>query len=84
MQILIYFEYAFPDNEEDEQALESLRMSALLNLSNCKLRTKQYDDVISFASQVRPECHAADRVVRTKHYGVLDERCVCLRTPGSA
>lgn len=27
-------------------------MSALLNLSNCKLRTKQYDDVISFASQV--------------------------------
>ena len=52
-QILVYFEYAFPDTPEDEATLLGLRRHALLNLAACKLRTKQYDDCINFATQVR-------------------------------
>lgn len=49
---LVYYEYAFPDTEEEQAELDQLRLESLLNLCACKLKTKQYDEVVEFASQV--------------------------------
>lgn len=42
----MYYEYAFPDTDAQQAALDKLRVDCLLNLASCKLRTRQYDEVI--------------------------------------
>jgi len=67
-QILIFFEYAFPDTPEETQVLGNLRFHALLNLAACKLRTKQYDEAVKFASQVRVCAAPANGCVVSKGF----------------
>lgn len=48
---LIYYEYAFPDAEEDQRTMDKIRCVCLLNIAACNVRMRQWDEVISHASQ---------------------------------
>jgi hypothetical protein len=52
-QCLIYYEYAFPETDEEQKTLDQLRLDCLLNIANCKLRTQQFDDVVENCTLVR-------------------------------
>ncbi len=54
LQVLVYYEYAFAESDEQQLALDKLRLECLLNLASCKLRTRQYDEVIDVCTQA---CH---------------------------
>ena len=49
---MVYYEYCFPETEEQQAELDRLRLECLLNLASCKLRTRQYDEVIDSCTQV--------------------------------
>ena len=57
LQCLVYYEYAFPDGDEEQKKLDQLRLDCLLNIANCKLKTRQYDEVIENCTQVLPCSH---------------------------
>ena len=53
LQCLVYYEYCFPEGDEQQAEADKLRLECLLNLASCKLRTRQYEEVIDSCGQVR-------------------------------
>jgi len=50
--MLIYLDYTFPTNEEEQDRYSSLKKTALLNSSICMLKAREFREAISLASQV--------------------------------
>ena len=50
-QALIYFEYCFPEGQEEETRTDSLRLSVLLNSAACFLKLGQFNEVINMCRQ---------------------------------
>ncbi|KAJ0402009.1 hypothetical protein P43SY_006524 [Pythium insidiosum] len=48
---LVYFEYVFPDTDDENSAFDALRLKTLLNFAACRLRTGHLDDVLSHTEQ---------------------------------
>ncbi|GLE01482.1 hypothetical protein PINS_up010312 [Pythium insidiosum] len=48
---LVYFEYVFPDTDDENEAFDSLRLKTLLNFAACRLHTGHLDDVLSHTEQ---------------------------------
>lgn len=48
---LVYFEYMFPDSDEETQAMDALRARVLLNMAACRLKTQHLEDAIHHADQ---------------------------------
>lgn len=48
---LVYFEYVFPDTDEENARHDELKLKVLLNFAACRLKTNHLDDVIHHADQ---------------------------------
>ncbi|TYZ68629.1 hypothetical protein PybrP1_013012 [[Pythium] brassicae (nom. inval.)] len=48
---LVYFEYVFPDSDDENARHDALKLKVLLNFAACRLKTHQLDDVVHHASQ---------------------------------
>ncbi|KAI9910250.1 hypothetical protein PsorP6_011118 [Peronosclerospora sorghi] len=48
---LVYFEYVFPDTEEEEVHANALQLKLLLNFAACRLKTMHLDDVVHHTTQ---------------------------------
>ncbi|RLN89018.1 hypothetical protein BBJ28_00014937 [Nothophytophthora sp. Chile5] len=48
---LVYFEYVFPDTEEEDIQADALKLKLLLNFAACRLKTLHLDDAIHHANQ---------------------------------
>lgn len=48
---LVYFEYVFPETEDENASYDNLKLKVLLNFSACRLKTNHLDDVIHHADQ---------------------------------
>ena len=55
-QCLVYYEYCFPETDAQQAEVDRLRVDCLLNLASCKLRTRQFDEVVNNCSQVGTGC----------------------------
>jgi tetratricopeptide (TPR) repeat protein len=62
-KILVYLDYTFPNNEEDEKRAAELRKMALTNMMICSLRLEEYREAISLASQVLREWPATSKAL---------------------
>mmetsp|Transcript_22694 Transcript_22694/g.47243 ORF Transcript_22694/g.47243 Transcript_22694/m.47243 type:complete len:464 (-) Transcript_22694:29-1420(-) len=49
---VIYYEYCFPENEEEEKQTEEIRLTALSNSAACFLKVKAYEDTLDHCDQV--------------------------------
>ncbi|CAH0478518.1 unnamed protein product [Peronospora belbahrii] len=48
---LVYFEYVFPDTDEEEAQVDALKLKVLLNFTACRLKTMHLDDAVHHANQ---------------------------------
>lgn len=48
---LIYYEYSFPDNDQEQKEIDNIQLQLLLNNSLAELRLHNYDKVINLTSQ---------------------------------
>ncbi|KAF4040290.1 hypothetical protein GN244_ATG07483 [Phytophthora infestans] len=48
---LVYFEYVFPDTDEEEAQADALKLKLLLNFAACRLKTLHLDDAVHHANQ---------------------------------
>ncbi|RLN80795.1 hypothetical protein BBJ28_00017764 [Nothophytophthora sp. Chile5] len=48
---LVYFEYVFPDTEDEEAQADALKLKLLLNFAACRLKTLHLDDAVHHANQ---------------------------------
>lgn len=48
---LVYFEYVFPETEDENASHDDLKLKVLLNFAACRLKTNHLDDVIHHADQ---------------------------------
>jgi hypothetical protein len=74
LQCLIYYEYCFPSNDDEQREMDTLRLECLLNSASCRLRTKQYSEVVDLCTQV---CDAAHASLHCQ----CDDTCRCSTVP---
>lgn len=48
---LVYFEYVFPESDDENASHDDLKLKVLLNFAACRLKTNHLDDVIHHADQ---------------------------------
>lgn len=52
-QVTIYYEYAFPDTDEQQKEIDSIRVHCLTNFSACAMRLGALEDAVDYCEQVR-------------------------------
>ncbi|KAG7395673.1 hypothetical protein PHYBOEH_003352 [Phytophthora boehmeriae] len=48
---IVYFEYVFPDTDDEEAEADALKLKLLLNFAACRLKTMHLDDAVHHANQ---------------------------------
>lgn len=48
---LVYFEYMFPDTDDENDECDALKLKVLLNFAACRLKTAHYDQVVHHCDQ---------------------------------
>ena len=48
---LIYYEYCFPENDEEEKQVTEIRLTALSNSAACFLKIKEYEEALEHCDQ---------------------------------
>lgn len=50
-RVLVYYEYTFPDDEAEQQQLDDVRATCVLNAAACKARLGSYTDAVGLCTQ---------------------------------